>query len=248
MRTNLPITQQEYVLRDGATIVSRTDLKGRITYVNDEFIEASGFTESELIGQPHNILRHPDMPEEAFADMWRTLQAGRPWTGMVKNRRKNGDHYWVVANATPLLEGTSTVGFMSVRTRAPREQVEAAEALYRRFKEGKAQGWAIVEGQGVKQGWLDRVNVVGPAWERASIPAKFAALGALAGVAAASSAFAAQQGGGLWWAAPAVSGLVTLLTGSRLASLLGGSLRRREEPRAIRTGPLRCPGARPWPR
>ncbi len=224
MRTNLPITQQEYVLQDGATIVSRTDLKGRITYVNDEFIEASGFTEAELIGQAHNILRHPDMPEEAFADMWRTLQAGRPWTGMVKNRRKNGDHYWVVANATPLLEGNSAVGYMSVRTRAPREQVEAAEALYRRFKEGKAQGWAIVEGQGVKAGLLSKLDVFTPAWGRASIPVKFAALGTLAGAAAASSAFAAQQGGGLWWAAPAVSGLVALVAGARLATRLSGSL------------------------
>lgn len=228
MRTNLPITQQEYVLRDGAAIVSRTDLKGRITYVNDEFIEASGFTEGELIGQPHNILRHPDMPEEAFADMWRTLQAGRPWTGMVKNRRKNGDHYWVVANATPLLEGTSTVGYMSVRTRASREQVDAAEALYRRFKEGKAQGWRIDEGQGVKHGLLSRLNVVSPMWAHASITTKFAALGVLGGITAVGSAVAAQQGGGLWWAAPAASGLLALVAGTRLAIRLTGSLRAAE--------------------
>lgn len=91
MRTNLPITNQEYLLRDGMNIVSRTDLKGRITYINDDFIEASGFTEAELIGEPHNLVRHPDMPEEAFADLWSTLKAGRPWTGLVKNRCKNGD-------------------------------------------------------------------------------------------------------------------------------------------------------------
>ena len=89
MRTNLPITNQEYLLRDGMNIVSRTDLKGRITYINDDFIEASGFTEAELIGEPHNLVRHPDMPEEAFADLWNTLKAGRPWTGLVKNRCKN---------------------------------------------------------------------------------------------------------------------------------------------------------------
>jgi PAS domain S-box-containing protein len=104
MRKNLPITQREYALPDGMTIVSRTDLKGRITYVNPDFLTASGFDEEELIGQPHNLVRHPDMPEQAFADLWTTLQAGRPWTGLVKNRRKNGDHYWVLANATPLLE------------------------------------------------------------------------------------------------------------------------------------------------
>ena len=143
MRTNLPITNQEFVLRDGMTIVSRTDLKGRITFVNDDFIEASGFAESELIGEPHNILRHPDMPEAAFADMWTTLKAGRPWTGMVKNRCKNGDYYWVIANATPIREGNSVVGYMSVRTRASREQVQAAEHLYQLFRDGKAKGWAI---------------------------------------------------------------------------------------------------------
>ena len=112
MRTNLPITNQEYLLRDGMNIVSRTDLKGRITYVNDDFIEASGFVEAELIGEPHNLVRHPDMPEEAFADLWNTLKAGRPWTGLVKNRCKNGDFYWVVANATPVREGGTVVGYM----------------------------------------------------------------------------------------------------------------------------------------
>ncbi len=86
MRKNLPITQQEYLLPEGMTIVSCTDLKGRITYVNPDFLTASGFDLDELIGKAHNVVRHPDMPEEAFADLWRTLQAGRPWTGMVKNR------------------------------------------------------------------------------------------------------------------------------------------------------------------
>ena len=117
MRTNLPITQQEYLLPDGMTIVSRTDLKGRITYVNPDFLVASGFDESELIGKAHNLVRHPDMPEEAFADLWATLQAGRPWTGFVKNRRKNGDFYWVCANATPILENGQVTGYLSVRTR-----------------------------------------------------------------------------------------------------------------------------------
>jgi PAS domain S-box-containing protein len=110
MRQNLPITQREFPLPPGIAIVSRTDLKGRITYVNEAFVESSGFAVEELIGQPHNILRHPDMPVEAFADMWATLQSGRPWTALVKNRRKDGDHYWVVANATPLLEEGRVVG------------------------------------------------------------------------------------------------------------------------------------------
>ena len=228
MRTNLPITQQEYVLPDGATIVSRTDLKGRITYVNDDFITASGYTESELIGQAHNILRHPDMPEEAFADMWRTLQAGRPWTGMVKNRRKNGDHYWVVANATPLREGSSVVGYMSVRTRASREQVEGAESLYRLFREGRAQGWRIVEGQGIRMSLMSRLNVLAPAWAHLSIPGKFAGLGGLAALTAVASAWSATQGGGTWTALPVVLGVLTAWTGAHLARRLSGSLRAAE--------------------
>jgi PAS domain S-box-containing protein len=158
MRSNLPITQQEYVLKEGMTIVSRTDLKGRITYINDDFIEASGFAEVELIGQPHNLVRHPDMPEEAFDDMWKVLKDGRPWTGMVKNRCKNGDFYWVLANATPVKEGEAVVGYMSVRTRPSRDQIAAVDALYRKFKEGKAQGWAIREGQGVRPGMIDSLQ------------------------------------------------------------------------------------------
>ncbi len=181
MRTNLPVTQQEYLLREGMTIVSRTDTKGRITYVNDDFLEASGFESAELIGQPHNLVRHPDMPEEAFEDMWVALKAGRPWSGLVKNRRKNGDHYWVVANATPLREGDAVVGYMSVRTRPTREQVEAASALYRRFKEGRAQGWAIRDGQGVRTGLVDRWRRFVGGWSlgwRFAVPALGLVLGA----------------------------------------------------------------------
>ena len=152
MRTNLPVTQNEYLLKDGDTIVSRTDLKGRITYVNRAFLDASGFVEAELIGQPHNLVRHPDMPAEAFEDLWRTLAEGRAWTGLVKNRRKNGDFYWVVANATPVREGNQVVGYMSVRTRPSREQVQAAEALYQRMRNGEAQGLKVHEGQAVRTG------------------------------------------------------------------------------------------------
>ena len=147
MRKNFPVTGNEYQMRDGMTIVSRTDLKGRITFVNADFIEASGFTEAELMGQPHNLLRHPDMPEEGFADLWRTIQAGRPWTGVVKNRRKNGDHYWVIANVTPLLEGSTITGYLSVRTRPSRELIDACAAAYKEFTEGRAKGLTIREGK-----------------------------------------------------------------------------------------------------
>jgi len=103
MRINQPVSNQAYVLHPEQTLVSVTDTKGRITYCNESFIEASGFSKHELLGQPHNLVRHPDMPEEAFRDMWDTIQAGLPWSGLVKNRRKNGDYYWVQANATPMM-------------------------------------------------------------------------------------------------------------------------------------------------
>lgn len=101
MRLNTPNTGIEYEVSDTQTIISTTDLKGNITYANPYFIEASGYTEGELLGAPQNILRHPDMPTAAFRDMWTTIKSGLPWSGMVKNRRKNGDHYWVLANVTP---------------------------------------------------------------------------------------------------------------------------------------------------
>ncbi|MDX1353239.1 MAG: PAS domain-containing protein, partial [Thiomicrorhabdus sp.] len=110
------ITQKEYRLPEGTTIVSRTDLHGNIISANEEFIEASGFAWKELVGQPHNILRHPDVPAAVFKDFWATLQQGKPWSQTVKNRRKNGDHYWVIANATPIFENGEIVGYMSVRT------------------------------------------------------------------------------------------------------------------------------------
>lgn len=138
MRTNLPVTGNELPLTETTLIVSKVDLKGQITYINKDFLEISGFTEAELIGQPHNIVRHPDMPPEAFKDMWETIKSGRPWIGLVKNRCKNGDHYWVEATATPLRENGNLVGYMSVRRKPSRASVEAAESLYRQIREGKA--------------------------------------------------------------------------------------------------------------
>jgi len=116
-------------------LVSTTDLKGRITHCNANFIEISGFTREELFGQPHNLIRHPDMPEEAFRDLWATVSSGQPWTGTVKNRRKDGDHYWVLANATPLLVDGRVTGYLSVRTEASRTQIDAAEVLYARMQQ-----------------------------------------------------------------------------------------------------------------
>lgn len=131
MRTNLPVTQKEHDWSsESGVIVSATDKTGRITYVNDIFCRIAGFTREELIGQEHNIIRHPDVPPEAFRDLWRTIGRGKPWTGIVKNRCKNGDHYWVVAHAAPITEHGKIVGYLSVRTMPTREQIQAAEAAY----------------------------------------------------------------------------------------------------------------------
>jgi len=152
MRNNQPVTSNEVLLETDTLIVSTTDRKGLITYVNKAFIDISGFTEAELIGQPHNIVRHPDMPVEAFADLWRDLQAERPWTGMVKNRCKNGDYYWVLATATPLRENDQVVGYMSVRRAPTKDQVAAAESAYRLFREKRAGGLRIRHGAVVNGG------------------------------------------------------------------------------------------------
>ncbi len=140
MKDNQPVTQVERMLEPGKPIVTKTDLKGRITYANESFVAISGFERSELIGASHNIVRHPDMPVEAFADLWRTLQAGHPWRGLVKNRAKNGDFYWVEAFVTPLLQDGDTVGYMSVRNAPDRQEVLQVQALYQRVN-AKATGF-----------------------------------------------------------------------------------------------------------
>ena len=161
MRSNTPVTNVEYELRENSTIVSKTDLKGIITYANPDFVEASGFTEKELLGQPHNILRHPDMPQEVFADLWNTLKQGKPWTSLLKNRRKNGDYYWVVANIAPIYENGSLVGYMSARSKPTREQVDAHAEAYRLFKENRQGNLNIKEGKVVKRSILQKLNLFG---------------------------------------------------------------------------------------
>ncbi|MBW7860812.1 MAG: PAS domain S-box protein [Rhodocyclaceae bacterium] len=137
MKINQPVTDYEVHLADGERIISRTDLRGVITQANDVFMRISGFSEAELIGSAHNIVRHPDMPPAAFKDLWDTLKAGKPWSGVVKNRCKNGDFYWVVANVTPIRENGQVTGYLSVRSRPTREQIESASRLYRAINEGK---------------------------------------------------------------------------------------------------------------
>ena len=224
MRTNLPVTSNEYRLRAGMNIVSRTDLKGRITYINEDFVEASGFAESELIGEPHNIVRHPDMPKEAYIDLWNTLKAGRPWTGMVKNRCKNGDYYWVVANATPVRENGVVAGYMSVRTCPTREQITAAEQLYRSFREGTAKGWVIRDGRGLKISVLASFNLPARLLERAGLGAKFTLLGLGCVLASAVTGFAVLTQMLPLLAVGILLLLITLASGTQLARRLIATL------------------------
>jgi aerotaxis receptor len=151
MRQNLPVTNQEVELDEDQAIVSKTDLDGNIVYVNPYFEHISGFCAAELIGQPQNIMRHPDMPAQAFADLWQTIRAGIPWTGLVKNRCKNGDFYWVKANITPIKENGRTIGYMSVRTKADRAQIATAAEAYRKIASG-ARNIRIKNGQVVYLG------------------------------------------------------------------------------------------------
>ena len=208
MRINMPITNIERHLNDGEYIVSKTDLKGQITYVNSPFVEISGFSEEELLGNAHNIVRHPDMPPAAYADLWRTLQSGKPWRGMVKNRCKNGDYYWVEANANPIWENDRIVGYMSLRSRPSRAQVDAAERVYRQFREGTARGLTVQEGSVVRTGLLGWLAAIGNMSIKARITIACALLSAILIGLGAGVDFAARGtlvGAGLaatgfiWW-------------------------------------------------
>ena len=205
MRTNLPVTDNEYVLRDGEAPTSRTDVHGNITYVNRDFVEISGFTEDELIGAPQNLVRHPDMPPAAFADMWGCLRAGKPWTGMVKNRRKNGDFYWVEANAAPIFEGDAIVGFTSVRAKPSREQIRAADAAYRAIRSGD-RSLRVENGQAVKSSWHDSLGKWLPrslkmqlTLASAGVAAVFILLAVLSGLASNGNTSAAGVASMLAW-------------------------------------------------
>ena len=158
MRVNEPITGHEVEMPDNELLVSRTDAAGRITFVNAAFTAISGYSEAELIGAPHNLIRHPHMPPEAFADLWATIEAGRPWEGFVKNRAKNGDYYWVRANVTPVTEDGRITGYISIRFKPSRQQVAAVDRLYASFRAGTAGGLRIEDGMAVSTGLGHRLG------------------------------------------------------------------------------------------
>jgi len=138
VRLNMPVTSVEQTFGEDQRLISATDTASNIIYCNAEFAAMSGFSQAELIGSPHNLVRHPDMPAVVFQQMWQYLKAGQSWMGIVKNRCKNGNFYWVSAYVTPILEDGRLVGYESVRVKPSREQVRRAEALYARLRAGKA--------------------------------------------------------------------------------------------------------------
>lgn len=193
------VTQNEYPLDDDTTLMSTTDLHSYMTHTNDTFVQVSGFTLQELLGQPHNIVRHPDMPKAAFADMWYTLQKGEPWSGIVKNRRKNGDHYWVRANAVPMVRNGQMTGYMSIRTRATQDEVAAVEPLYKALNEGRCKK-RIHKGLVVRKGWLGKLPAMPLRWRVRSVMAVLFAVMAATLVASAAG-----------WASLAAAAVVMLL-------------------------------------
>ncbi len=139
LKNNQPVTQHERSLPQGTLLVSKTDLKGIITYVNDAFVEISGFSREELVGKNHNIVRHPDMPVQAFKWLWDTMSEGLPWRGIVKNRCKSGDYYWVKALVSPIKAEGRVIGYLSVRRTPTRNEITEAQTLYRKLGESGAQ-------------------------------------------------------------------------------------------------------------
>ena len=223
MRNNQPVSQKAYEFPADQTLISVTDLKGRITYCNASFVSVSGYAREELMGQPHNLVRHPDMPEEAFRDLWATVESGRPWTGLVKNRRKNGDHYWVRANATPVRNGERIVGYLSVRTKPTAAEVEAAEGLYATMR-AEAQAGRLVHrlfnGEVVRHGVVGaagrllRPGLRGQLWALCAVsalgPLVASALGAPLTVMAVAAALSVALGAWLstWLVIRPINGVV----------------------------------------
>nr|WP_175651383.1 PAS domain-containing methyl-accepting chemotaxis protein [Pseudomonas sp. Marseille-P9899] len=154
MRMNLPVSEQERTFPQEQRLISTTDLTSRITYCNDAFVAISGFTRDELLNQTHNLVRHPDMPPAVFAHMWETIKEGKPWMGVVKNRAKNGDFYWVSAYVTAIYENGRISGYESVRSLPSRDQVQRAAALYERLRAGRSPTpWAARTLDVLEHGW-----------------------------------------------------------------------------------------------
>ena len=239
MRINMPVTGREVDFPDGDTLVSTTDERGVITHCNEAFVRISGFDYDELIGQPHNLVRHPDMPPEAYRDMWSTIGHGRPWSGVVKNRCRNGDHYWVLANVTPVMAGGKPRAYMSVRLKPTREQIRDAEALYAQIRSERDTGRPTIRlhAGGVRRvGWRDvparvhrltlshrlaigLIGAIGLAFAPAALPANLTAAIGGAGVAHLIAALIGAAAVLAWFRAEVVT---PLANANRLAGEVAG--------------------------
>ena len=198
MKTNLPVTNVETRLPEGAFIYSRTDLKGVIVEVNEVFAQISAFRPDEMVGQSHNMVRHPDMPQAAFADMWADLKQGRPWRGVVKNRRKDGGYYWVVANVAPVRENGQVTGYQSIRGVPSRAEVAEAESAYARIRGGD-RSLAVEHGRVVRRR---------PAWLEGAMSLRFQmALSSLASLLAATALLLFAGDGAHAWLARGIAAL-----------------------------------------
>jgi aerotaxis receptor len=122
---------QETILNDDAFLVSETDAKGIIQFANDDFCKVAEYSVEELIGKPHNVVRHPDMPKAAFKDLWETVKRGEVWTGYVKNATRSGGYYWVYATVFPFESCDGGQGYLSCRRKASQEEINKAQALYK---------------------------------------------------------------------------------------------------------------------
>ena len=197
MKINLPVTEMERDYPASEMLVSETDLKGIVTSANASFCLVAGYAESELVGQNHNMVRHPDMPVEAFDDLWRTVKTGAQWFGIVKNRCSNGDYYWVKAVVTPLRESGRVVGYRSVRVKPSRAEVSSAESLYRRLKSGEKIPLDTLESRRKDAGWLGRFSLSARYWMLLAVyGASTMAVLALAVSGAGAGAMLAVFGGG----------------------------------------------------
>ncbi|MGL5240923.1 MAG: methyl-accepting chemotaxis protein [Kluyvera ascorbata] len=168
MSTLSDLNASASLLDEHTTLMSTTDLNSYITHVNDDFVKVSGYSREEMHGKPHNLVRHPDMPKAAFADMWRTLKQGEPWSGIVKNQPKNGGHYWVRANAIPQVRNGKTIGYMSIRTRATAEEVAAVEPLYQALREARSHK-RLDKGLVVSKRWWGRLAALPLRWRARSV-------------------------------------------------------------------------------
>ena len=204
MEKQTPVVNREYVLSDSETILSKTDPKGNFIYVNLDCLRITGYSEQELLGKHQSIMRHPDMPKAISEDFWKTLSAGKTWVGIMKNRAKNGNFYWVETNAAPILENGKVIGYISIRVKPTRDQIKAADLAYRALNNGVT-NIEIRQGKAVERSLFERFNL----FKKLSLKARlFGSGGLLAALSLLSSA--------LSWHAPASAAMAPWAAGVAL--------------------------------